>query len=267
MLSHSLFFLIASLLGISLLAQESIIYQVEYRCETKIRKGKSHDGVNTLYFSGDRSLYIHNDFPKETKFIGGKGDPNRQTFHVIKGDSEGIPVFMNLSTDSMIYKTVYGSGSGPNFILSTQIPQINWEIYPSEKDIGGYPARLAVGEFGGRTYEAWFTEGIPVPYGPFMLNGLPGLILEAFSRDEKVHYWFMSFKQITDPEFDIAPPTDGIKVTMEQIEEIRIKSLYQAEARGATHNDPHPDWEIEKSKWTIFGDYKKNRREKRNQRR
>lgn len=251
----------------SLTLIDTTIYQVEYICETKIRRSRPFDGLNTLYFSGNKSLYIHNEFPKETKWIGpDKSNPNRRTVTVIPGDKEGLPVYMNFNIDTMTYKTDYGHPE--SLIWTKPVPSINWTILDLERKIGDFTARLAVGEFGGRTYEAWFTEEIPVPFGPYKLNGLPGLILEAFSRDEIVTYRFKSFKKVNDSEIAIAPPTDGHNTNMEELKERLIESLYKAETgSGATHNDPYPNYEIEKNKWTIFGDYKKERAETRRQRR
>ncbi|TVR88444.1 MAG: GLPGLI family protein [Saprospirales bacterium] len=267
MLPQALIAPLASLLSFSLAAQDSTIYQVEYICETKIRKGRSQDGLNTLYFSGNRSLYVHNDFPIESGWAGESGNENRRVLHYIFGDSEGLPVYMDHSTDTMTYKNEWGDPN-VNFIFSKPIPGIDWTILCLEREIGGYTARLAVGEFGGRTYEVWFTEEIPVPFGPYKLNGLPGLILEAFSRDEMVIYRFKSFRELKDPVVQIIPPADGVEITMEEFRDIRIEMLYRVESRGdVTDNSPHPNYEIEKNKWTILRDYKMKRAEKRKQRR
>ncbi|TVR88443.1 MAG: GLPGLI family protein [Saprospirales bacterium] len=250
------------LLSFPLAAQEVIIYQVEYICETKIQT-RHYDGLNTLYISGDKSLYVHDEFPKVSGFTGVvRGSPDKRRVGYIKGDSEGLPVYLDFSKDTMIYKTDYFILSRDNFILSSKIPKINWAIHTLERDIGSYRTRLAVGDFGGRTYDVWFTEEIPLPFGPYMLNGLPGLILEAFSRDEMVSYRFKSFKKNEDAGIEVTPPSDGMILSMEKLTDILITDLYRAESLGATHNDPLPNREIIKNKWTIFGDYKKKREER-----
>lgn len=254
---------LAFIWSISLAGQDSLIYKVEYICETKIEKGKTQDGLNTLYFTGDKSLYIHNEFPTESRWAGESGDPNRRVFHYIQGDSEGLPVYMDFTSDSMTYKSEYGNAH-INFIFTEAIPKIDWKILDLESKIGGYSARLAVGDFGGRTYQVYFTEEIPIPLGPYKLTGLPGLILEVFSVDEMVKYWFKSFQIVKKVDVEIASPTDGINITKEGFKKMLIEKLLSVESRGnVTNNNPPSDWEIEKDKWTILGDYKKERAEKR----
>lgn len=75
---------------------------------------------------------------------------------------------------------------------------IDWKIGNEEKNIGGYLCRKAVGEFGGRTYEAWFTEEIPYSVGPWKLNGLPGAILEAYDLSKHVHFFYAGLDLVKD---------------------------------------------------------------------
>lgn len=68
------------------------------------------------------------------------------------------------------------------------IPKIKWEIESGQKEILGYKCQQALCTFRGRQYEVWFTTDIPLSYGPWKLQGLPGLILEA--KDSKGEYHF-----------------------------------------------------------------------------
>ncbi|MCF8319760.1 MAG: GLPGLI family protein [Flavobacterium sp.] len=56
---------------------------------------------------------------------------------------------------------------------------ISWELLNETKKINSFNCQKARGNFRGRTYTVWFTNDIPVSLGPWKLNGLPGLILEA----------------------------------------------------------------------------------------
>ncbi len=56
---------------------------------------------------------------------------------------------------------------------------ISWELLNETKNINSFSCQKAIGNFRGRTYTVWFTNDIPVSLGPWKLNGLPGLILEA----------------------------------------------------------------------------------------
>lgn len=55
-----------------------------------------------------------------------------------------------------------------------------WEYLPEETDtVMGYPCHAAVCEFGGRRWKVYYADGIPLPYGPWKLNGTRGLVLKA----------------------------------------------------------------------------------------
>jgi len=66
--------------------------------------------------------------------------------------------------------------------------KINWTKKKSKKSILGYSCQLAIGEFRGRVYEVWFTDEIPLPYGPWKLYGLPGIIVEATDLRNQIKF-------------------------------------------------------------------------------
>lgn len=66
---------------------------------------------------------------------------------------------------------------------------IKWEIQNEFKKINIYNCQRAKGQFRGRNYIVWFTSDIPISLGPWKLNGLPGLILEASDSKNMFHFY------------------------------------------------------------------------------
>lgn len=102
------------------------------------------------------------------------------------------------SLHSYLYKnypkgklTVADQLSGTYFALyeETWAPQA-WTMLDSTKQVLGYMCQKAECNFRGRHYIAWFTTDIPVSDGPWKLNGLPGLILEAY--DSRHYFEFLA---------------------------------------------------------------------------
>lgn len=55
-----------------------------------------------------------------------------------------------------------------------------WTYVPEEIDtVMGYPCHVAKCDYGGREWKACYTNDIPLPYGPWKLNGVKGLVLKA----------------------------------------------------------------------------------------
>lgn len=92
----------------------------------------------------------------------------------------------NANTDSQYIKidhakkeTLFFETMGNNMLLVRDnyiVPQ--WNISDEVKDIAGYSCSKATTTFRGREWIAWFAPEIPLPYGPWKLHGLPGLIME-----------------------------------------------------------------------------------------
>ncbi|KWW24748.1 MAG: GLPGLI family protein [bacterium] len=74
--------------------------------------------------------------------------------------------------------------------------EFDWIILDDTLSIAGYLCQKAVCQYGGRSWEAWFTDELPFSDGPYKFNGLPGLIMQV--ADTRNHYCF-SFVSIEKP--------------------------------------------------------------------
>ncbi|KAA0130695.1 GLPGLI family protein [Chryseobacterium sp. SN22] len=72
--------------------------------------------------------------------------------------------------------------------ISEKSPLFKWEITKDTKEIGDYTCQKAVLTYSGRTWEAWFTTDVALQNGPYVFDGLPGLIVSM--KDSKNNYQF-----------------------------------------------------------------------------
>lgn len=60
------------------------------------------------------------------------------------------------------------------FTYVDSIPQQQWELVAGDSIIAGYTCHRAQTRYRGRDYTAWYTEEIPLSYGPYKFRGLLG---------------------------------------------------------------------------------------------
>lgn len=64
--------------------------------------------------------------------------------------------------------------------------EIEWKITNERKKIANYNCRAAKSDFRGRSYTVWFTTDIPLIFGPWKFQGLPGLIVQVIDDSREV---------------------------------------------------------------------------------
>ncbi|WP_310557213.1 GLPGLI family protein [Flavobacterium sp.] len=117
----------------------------------------------------------------------------------------GFQVYTSLKKD-----TVWSSWSWDKFAyVKEKKATINWKLLAETKKIGNFECHKAKAFFRGREYTAWYTNEIPVPFGPWKLQGLPGLILEAYDTDEKFYFCMRKL------EYPTQNPTPISKIMLE----------------------------------------------------
>lgn len=129
-----------------------------------------------------------------------------------------FPYKIYLDTKSRVY-TLHNRLSHA-YAYSEPIPKMEWKIdSQSTKKIGDYLVKKATTKYAGRSYEAWFTEEIPLPYGPYIFQGLPGLILEIKDKNEDYSFAMISIEKSHQPMFE-GNPKEVLKVTREKYKEL-----------------------------------------------
>ncbi len=85
---------------------------------------------------------------------------------------------------------------GKQYFLKDAIPEMKWVLADESKAIEGTTLKKAFMSFRGRDYIAWFDPKIKAKFGPWKLQGLNFLIVEASSADGKVH-WKLKTKPVS----------------------------------------------------------------------
>lgn len=94
--------------------------------------------------------------------------PEKKTHLYVTTDvgTMDVKVYDKYGDDLLVYSEPYGD--------------IVWSIFYDEtRQILGYECLKATTDYHGRHWTVWFAPDIPVPFGPWKLRGLPGLIMAA----------------------------------------------------------------------------------------
>lgn len=107
-------------------------------------------------------------------------------------------------------------------------PQIDWVIKAKTKTIGQLQCIKAVGSYIINTrngdekiiVEAWYSPEIPIPWGPYIFSGLPGLIIEV-KTSRNMQFLLTSFEE--ESKFKTSKPK-GKVITLDHFNDLLSSS-------------------------------------------
>src|ERR1700744_6361001 len=82
------------------------------------------------------------------------------------------------------------------YLMEDAMPAIGWKISNDTMTFGGLHCQKATAHFKGRDYTAWFCPDLPLHVGPWKLNGLPGVIVQAYDTRKDVQFMFDGVEKI-----------------------------------------------------------------------
>jgi GLPGLI family protein len=165
-------------------AQKNSTYTfAEYTMRVNFAKTKTFK--SSLYFNNEHAAFIYNEIENDTKNI-----------------EEGENIKIKLVIQDTIKHKIY-TQKRKNLLFEKQknlltkkefyytheiIPILNWKISDKKGKIGKFLCNNATAEFRGRIYQAWFTTKVPTSFGPWKLNGLPGLIVKVTDSNNEIEF-------------------------------------------------------------------------------
>lgn len=90
------------------------------------------------------------------------------------------------------------------YLVEEDAPKINWKTTNDTISFSGIVCQKAEAYFRGRNWIAWYSEELPFQSGPWKLNGLPGLIIEAYDENKEVQFKFAGIEKV-NPATSSAP--------------------------------------------------------------
>lgn len=114
---------------------------------------------------------------------------------------------------------------GRRFLIEDEQPVFQWKLTGEQAEYLGYLVQKATAQQDSSVVEAWFTPQIPVPGGPELYGGLPGMILVVSVDDGAVQYSATGISLTTVSEGVIVKPTEGERVSRARYEEIVAEKL------------------------------------------
>ena len=90
---------------------------------------------------------------------------------------------------------------GLGYLMEETLPELKWKITKDTATFSGIACQKAVVSYENKNWTAWFAPSLPFQAGPWKLQGLPGLIVEAFDEHKTIQFQFAGFDKANADDF------------------------------------------------------------------
>lgn len=208
---------------------DKVLARVRYtyinQTDTTAQKGKPRLENMLLFLGKDASLYTSYDKINYEIAL----DQKHKAMIMNRANNNGAPtlIMVDRSAGDWLSKTNYifftraqkmyikEAVLFQNYLTEEPISQIKWKITKDTLTLSGVSCLKATTNYEGKNWEVWFSPDLPFQHGPWKLNGLPGLILEAYTADKVIQFKFAGFENAKIGDFV-------------RVDDIRKSSTYKA---------------------------------------
>ncbi|WP_317227573.1 GLPGLI family protein [Chryseobacterium arthrosphaerae] len=171
--SMKYFFFLLFLLAEGLTAQNKrFIYQYTFIPDSTNKAGVMKEFMFLDVSDGGSSFFSQRKYQSDSTMIA----PANKGKMIMPPMDLQVLYTIEKKGDKIFYKTL--GSSAQMKIKVNEDRKMDWKILNDRQKILNYDAQKASLKFGGRTWNAWFTQAIPMQDGPYKFHGLPGLIVK-----------------------------------------------------------------------------------------
>ncbi|WP_378184050.1 GLPGLI family protein [Aquimarina sp. SS2-1] len=188
----------------------------------------AYDYITVLKIDKEKSLYypqekVGNDTVSETRTNKKGREFKRERIHF--NNSEIIFLDMSEKRKVSLLKVYEFDQRDREFLIDEELEDLEWILTEETKQIDQYLCYKAVLKNIDKKIEAWYTKDIKASHGPKGYYGLPGLILELTEGKKTVR--FHKIHLAPEEGFEVRPPTEGEKITRQELEDLPAKLFNQ----------------------------------------
>jgi len=201
-----LFFLLSLVHALACYAQDgySVMYSYDksYMPQTDSNSGmRRPDRKDRLICSDTLSFWY--SLPDNGK------DPFRN--NMIFGEKLVHHALLFNSNSGFYFSEVAWPKGTTRYLIQDTISNENWFFGNESKEILGYRCRPALRVTGNNDSTlVWFTDSIPIPAGPFIYFGFPGLVLEVYDQVRSRH---LIATAIVRGHYQVVMPKEGLIIS------------------------------------------------------
>lgn len=175
-----------------------------------------------LLIQGDKSLFVSSNLLKKDS-IKNAVKLNFQPGSALNMSNIDIPSSFFRFKIKKAYANskieIFDNINAENYRYTVPKENMDWKILSENKNIKGYQCQKARGYYRGRVFTAWFTQEIPISDGPYVFNGLPGLIIDIVDDKKHYHFELIQISKVNEVRTDY--PEDYIELSEAQFIKIR----------------------------------------------
>lgn len=198
--------------------------------------GNSFTETSILFFGKGESLFRSFDYLQAIENTKKMQAGGKTTFGMVMGRGTSSRYYVNTAKNEISRVNAYGVSTSAttktDYVMPEKNEKINWKIERATKKFGEYTCQKATTTFHGRNYTAWFCADIPYNFGPWKLNGLPGLIFEAQDDRQQVIFRFSKIEYPGTIDEYIEAPKNTVITTEKEFERMREASVNISSSPG-----------------------------------